>query len=158
MSNAAPRFEACDDLWGVDGSLRDVYVTGTDERDWESFLEFVRDLPHEYSFDAQPARLPSVKELFARRDVAHLLRIPVGNAHVHCHFFIVDELELDLDPREIKDAASHDLVLDFLSGLAERLAKPLLLAPENGPQVPYRTYEPITRRWHVHPPERPTGR
>lgn len=156
MTDGAPHFEASDDLWaidglwGIDGSLRDVYVLGTDERDWELFVELVRGLPHEYSFDGQATSLPSVKELFARRDVAHLLRIPVGNAHAHCHFFVIDELELDLDPREIQDAASHDLVLGFLAGLADLLAKPLLLAPENGPEHPYLIYDPSARLWTVH--------
>lgn len=153
MSDGARQFEASDDLWamdglwGIDGSLRDVYVLGTDERDWESFLELVRGLPHEYSFDGQAAGLPSVKALFARRDVVHLLRIPIGSAQAHCHFFVIDELELDLDPREITEPTTHDLVLAFLAGLAERLAKPLLLSPENGPEHPYLTYDPSAHSW-----------
>jgi hypothetical protein len=118
--------------------------------DWEAFLQFAGRFPCAYSYDGEARTLPTVAQLFTDRSGSHLLSISVGSVAVNCHFFVETEIELDLEPKEIERSSKHDQVLQFIEGLATAVAKPVLLTPENGPNIPYLSYEPTSGAWQVH--------
>ena len=53
---------------------------------------------------------------------------------MHCHFFTTDEIELDLDPREVTSQGQLDAVLDFISNLGAALQRDVVLTEENSPE------------------------
>jgi len=88
-----------------DGSRRDIYGLNTDFALWQRFLDFIRfsGYPYRFSLGGDPASLPEdVKGIFeAWKDRGPLLCIDVGGVTLSCHFFTQQEIEFDLDPREV---------------------------------------------------------
>jgi hypothetical protein len=138
------------DLWERDGSLRDVYVLGTSETDWASLLEVARNHHATYSYGGAKLPLPQPGALFSNRDRSHLLQIDLGGVLINCHFFVPEEIELDIDPRQVVDESCHEMVLAFLEELAQKIRKPLALTLENAPQLQCLSFDPTTNRWTVH--------
>jgi hypothetical protein len=66
------------------------------------------------------------------------------------HFFIFEQLELDISPKEITGPSEHEEVLSFVENLAEALELPADITPENSEQTPFLTYVPRSRTWRIH--------
>lgn len=105
-------------LWECDGSLRDVYLAGVDAKGWLKFMQFASTHSLTYKANGEDAEFPGVDEVFHLRDRSHCLSIWVGRAAVNCHFFLENEIELDLDPREILGPNEHNALLGFIEGAA----------------------------------------
>ncbi|PIL43733.1 hypothetical protein CR105_17005 [Massilia eurypsychrophila] len=73
-----------------------------------------------------------------------------GPVEVCCHFFIAEQLELDISPKEITGAIEHDEVLSFVENLAEALELSADITPENSEHTPFLTYVPQSRTWRMH--------
>ena len=137
-------------LWSQDGSLRDVYFVGTTPAHWKSFLAFVRNSTNQYSFDGEETDLPPIEEIFANREGHHILTVATSGVAINCHFFIPEEIELDIDPREIHGKNEHEAVLGFIASLSHAIGRPALLTPENGIDLPFLSFEPNLHAWTIH--------
>lgn len=137
-------------LWSRDGSLRDVYFVGTTLAHWKSFLTFIRHNTNKYSFDGEALVLPSVEEIFSNREGSHLLSVAVSGVAINCHFFVAEEIELDIDPREVHGRKGHEAVLEFVASLSREIEKPALITPENGVDIPFLSFEPKNHAWTIH--------
>jgi len=135
------------DLWECDGSLRDIYIDKTDMHDWSALLDVARCNPYVYTFDGVPRELPSPQSIFANRDGGHLLTVNIGNASINCHFFIPEEIELDIDPRQVTGLATHELILNFLAELSSKVGKDISITAENSPEAVYRRFSPASASW-----------
>jgi len=131
-----------------DGSLRDLYVFETSESDWDTFLSALRSWPYETSFlvDGEPSRLPqSAGAAFEIRERASpILRVNVSGITVCAHFFTPDELELDIDPREVSDPDRLAALSQFICRLGRILDRPVVLTHENRPEHFISRYLPST--------------
>ena len=118
-----------------DGSLRDVCIPGTTIADWECLLSDMRtwNWPMDCTLDGAACSLPQTAEAaFAlSRDATLVLSTSVAGMLFNCHFFSVDEIELDLDPREVRGQGELDVLLSFMRRLSVVTGKPVLLTPEN---------------------------
>ena len=124
-----------------DGSLRDLYVLRTDVSDWQRFMDYLlaSDLRLNLTVDDESSDLPmdKVDALFAAKERATvLLRIGIGEIRLYCHFFGTDDIELDLDPKEITEANLPTL-LHFMRSVGRRLAKDFVVTGENMPHCPF---------------------
>jgi hypothetical protein len=119
-----------------DGAMRDLFVPGTNEEDWEALLAFLRAgaWPVEYLVDGRrPGPLPGPgRDPFARgpEDPVPLLRVDPGGLDLHCHFRRVSEIEFVLDPRDADGPAWLARLLAFMRDLTTLLRKPVLLGDE----------------------------
>lgn len=78
---------------------------------------------HRFLVDANPTPLPQKTEsIFSMREHQKLLSIWIEEVQLNCHFFVEDEIELDLDPRQISKK-SFDAVLLFLEHVAAILQR-----------------------------------
>jgi len=145
-----PAFGEVTGMWERDGSLRDIYILQTNVEDWRAFLAFAANYSCTYSRDGVVGPMPTPETIFSERQNVQLLSIALGACTANSHFFVESEIELDLDPREIKGSDAHDEALSFIEGLARALGKPALLTPENGVRVPFLSFVPAEGRWHVH--------
>lgn len=122
-----------------DGSLRDIYVRETGRDDWQKVLDALREQWPSLSFtlDGEPAVLPRrVESIFdAQREKAAALCLIVGGAKLICHFFVEDEIEFDLDPREIAGPAQREALVGFMALLGRATGKPVVLTLENAPEA-----------------------
>lgn len=127
-------WEDCREAFKEDGSLRDIYVKGACVADWERLFKFLVDgeFNLNYTRDAEPANLPShAAQILKDRSSAHNLMICIGDLTVNCHFFTEEEIELDLDPHEIRSQIELDLILGFMRDLGTALSKEVILTGEN---------------------------
>ncbi len=138
------------DLWLVDGSLRDIYVLNTVADDWDALLTLAKAHPHEYRRDGVTQSLPGRTYLFQDRDHSHLLSVLAGSVRINCHFFVPEEIELDIDPREITGPEEHLAVLQFIEGLAGATGKDAVVTPENTPDIMLLHYEQARHAWQVY--------
>ena len=86
-----------------------------------------------YRLDGEPAAPPQrVEAIFeAGRTQGVLLCFLVGEATMNCHFFVEDEIEFDLDPREIGGPAQAEALTGFMALLGRATAKTVVLTMEN---------------------------
>ena len=137
-----------------DGSLRDIYVLNASIADWDTFIQTLPGMSYrtEFLIDDEAAILPAVAmALFDRRaDHAPLLRLFAGSVMLHCHFFSDQELEFDLDPREVQGALEFQGVLDFMRNVGGVLDKPVILTPENQPERPMISFDPRGGQFQWH--------
>lgn len=146
-----PDFHDIAELWESDGSLRDVYVQGTEAVHWDRFDQLLKQYECTYSFDGVALPFPGSRSILANRKGPHLLSILPGDPVVICcHFFIPEQLELDISPREVTGPLQHEQILSFIENLAEALQLPVDITPENDEQNPFLTYVPETKSWRIH--------
>lgn len=135
---------AASDFDGGDG-LRDIYIPDTTPADWDKAYRFlIARYPHVFRRDAvdedPPPHVRSI--LDGAQDAATLLALDVHGIQVNCHFFTAEEIELDLDPREVVDERSFQAVTALLLGLGRLLNKRTILTYENSPDAVVLEYVP----------------
>jgi hypothetical protein len=132
-----------------DGSLRDIYVLNTDLHDWEKALAFLKSSGNklEFSTGDTPASVPeNVASIFNHNEIERsLLQIDLGEIILRCHFFSEDEIEFDLDPRNINDGRSFDRLLAFVKSLGETLGKAVIVTPESHQKAAFLKFIPQTK-------------
>lgn len=137
-------------LWQVDGSYRDAYLFHAEPKDWCLLFRLAVSGECRYSANGVAGALPSPECIFANRDVSHLLQVKAGAASINCHFFVPSEIELDIDPKEVTDEATHQAVLTFLESLSSSADKGVTITVENSPESPLLSFDPSSRQWRVH--------
>lgn len=70
--------------------------------------------------------------LFPQNDESEsTLLIEVSGVQVNCHFFDATEIELDLNPADVREPSALDGIFTFMKGLAKSVDKDVRLTPEN---------------------------
>ncbi len=122
-----------------DGSLRDIYVFGTELLHWQQMLDALRSAGYglEYSLDGKPLEVPrDVADVFAIRDDFNcLLSARFADARANCHFFIIEEIEIDIDPCEVTGQQELDALLGLMRCVAQAVRKEVVFTPENCPEI-----------------------
>jgi len=118
-----------------DGSWRDIYVLETSIADWQSALAALRDSAFDlrYSVAGETAPLPpEASAAFPMKGMGdRLLQVKAGGVTLNCHFFLDEQIEFDLDPRQVAGQTDLDAILTFMNVLADACRKPAVLTPEN---------------------------
>ena len=117
-----------------DGSLRDLYVERTDLEHWQALLEFLRERQYSVSYQRGGQNEPvpvAAADVFADREKTHVLSITVDGILLNSHFFSPEEIELDIDPREIHDNSRFATLCHFMCELSKCLRRDILLTHEN---------------------------
>jgi hypothetical protein len=144
-----------DSAW--DGSLRDIYVRQTDIADWQKLLDSLRQskYPIVSSFsggDEIPIPTTIDDSFFDRQDVPRqTIAILVDAIQVNCHFFLKDEIELDIDPRQITNQSDLNSLLEFIQFVGTMTDKTTILTYENMQNAIILEYVPKLGRFVVRP-------
>lgn len=138
-----------------DGALRDIYVEGVSLGDWDRFLTWITTRREAYGFAASGVAAWSREVLGAdrlfspdRENLPGLLFLKVGEFDLHCHFFCVEELELNLDPKDFRSDDSIQALLEFMQSIGNLLRKDVLFCYENYKDAPICTYSWKMRGFH----------
>jgi hypothetical protein len=121
-----------------DGSYRDIYIRNTSISDWNVFLEFIKREQLQLEMYKDGVRIEfdnlSIEEIFnLTKQFAIRLIIYLDTVSIHCNFFTVEEIELDIDPKEVTNNCLYDRVIGFLLKLSNAVNKEVVLTPENCP-------------------------
>jgi hypothetical protein len=137
----------------LDGTLRDIYVLGTSEHDWQALLDYLRVSPYPVEYfleglDSEMASLPEqVSEIFApTRELWPLLYIDREQLGLACPFNGPEEIDFSLDPRDFQTEEQTSSLLDFMRTIGRVVNKPIILTGEHDdPQdTPLFRYDPTT--------------
>jgi hypothetical protein len=129
-----------------DGSLRDIYVVGTTADDWNKFVRHIASGPYraKFTMNGAPRPIPPiVDELFGTAQ--GLLTFWVGTVALACHFFAVEEIELDFIPNGVGERELR-LLLTFIADIGDLTGKVVVLTPENCREEPIFRYSPSTAK------------
>ena len=131
-----------------DGGLRDIYVRAATLADWKAVCGVLKKrLNFEFSIDGDPASFPEdVALVFAMRSTnTPMACVKLGTVRAVFHFFSEEEIECDIDPREVKSQVELDAVLEFLQEIGDAVGKPVLLTPENFQEYEILRYDPSSK-------------
>ncbi|GAA1073684.1 hypothetical protein [Nocardiopsis composta] len=157
-------------LWGevrdlfdpdVMGAPPDLQVTGASAADWQALLDLVEESGWRSRYAEDGTTVPSVpraEEALSRPvDTGPELRVwPADGLQAIFRFCTPEEIDFDVDLRELQGQERLDLFCDFLSAIGRRLGRPVLMGPEGSPGRPVLGYDPGLDRV-VRLPEPPDG-
>lgn len=143
------RWNDLSQFFEVDGSLRDIIVRETSVSDWDKLISLAFQLGEvSYQRDGEEAVLPpSAAVLLDDKEHAHCMKVDLGGPVANAHFFSSDEVELDIDPREIRSQPDLDLVLNFCASIGRKIERDVRITPENAPDVVYLLYSVKQKAW-----------
>jgi len=130
------------------GALRDLLVLETSMDDWQRLIDFIGTQTTKITYAENGKTLPprtSAVDYF-RSEVerpSRSMRFQIAGMDFHCHFFEVDRIEIDIDPRQIVGRLALDSLLDFMFSLGRRLGKDVLLSDEGAISVGYALWEEV---------------
>src|SRR5262245_30449355 len=105
------------DEFAFDGSLRDIYVFGTSIADWQRMLDAFRSTGYTLTYFRadQPTGLPAnAADAFPPpEECDRRLSVRFAGVLANCHFFTVEEIEFDIDPREVKGQQELNALFGF---------------------------------------------
>ncbi|MCY9782847.1 hypothetical protein KIK06_02955 [Nocardiopsis sp. EMB25] len=132
-------WEDVEDLFDAEvmGALPDVGVPDTSARDWQSLLDLVveRGWRHRYSEDSVVTAPPSAEAVLSRLAGSGRpeLRVwPTDDVLAIFRFMSPEEIDFDVDLRELRGQERLDVFCDFLCAIGRRLGKPVLMGSEGG--------------------------
>jgi hypothetical protein len=144
LSNLLLTLADCKEAFEWDGSLRDIYIHDTTLNDWQIFIDLIRHGRYNFSFvtgDNSSSLPDNVQGVFNQQETS-LLSISINGMMANCHFFGIEEIELDIDPREVVSEENFRDLMDFISSLGQALAKQVRITTENLPNRPLFLFEP----------------
>ena len=138
------KWDKCKDAFQTDGSLRDIYVLNTAIMDWVRLFDVCSMYDTTLYCDGDPIPMILDPATVFQRSSKHsyYLKVLVEGVALHCHFFTVEEIEIDVDPKEIKSQPDLDAVLDVMGSIGRRLAKPVILTEEAAQDFVWIAFDP----------------
>lgn len=113
-------------------TLRDIYILDTTPSDWDTVLNALRSSEYglEYLIDSNTEELPNSTSKIFNNDSATTLKVKHDNIHINSHFFSEDEIDFDMDPRDIVAYEQIDDIIDFMKFISNAVNKESILTPE----------------------------
>ncbi|PTT15803.1 hypothetical protein DBR27_03175, partial [Flavobacterium sp. HMWF030] len=132
-------------IFEPDGSLIDIYAQNVKIEDWIILINYLN-----ANHIVKYGPLGENKET-SKIDLDYLIHflndksgelelkivsIIIDDIIINLHFFSIDEIEFDIDPKEIYSFDNYNKILDFMNKVSELLNKPLILTGENQSEFP----------------------
>ena len=114
--------------------LIDAWVFDTTTEDWQKTLDFIssRFQQLRYYVEGEPSKLPALASevLEVRPKRGNSLSINIDGIALHSYFFCREEIDFDINPREVRHAPALQHVFEFFGNLANRLGKDIVITTE----------------------------
>lgn len=133
--------EVLDKVFFNDGSLRDIYVFNVNLTDWQKFFDWIITSTWDIVFyndgNVTENNETDVVHFFQEKENHRILMsIKTKQVLINCHFFSEDEIEVDIDPKEVNSKTEANTVFEFMKNLSKILNKQSILTRENSPEYP----------------------
>ncbi|TVZ51673.1 hypothetical protein [Dokdonia sp. Hel_I_53] len=131
-------------IFEKDGALRDIYVQNTTISDWKKVVDLLNS-DYKLTFGIYEDNLADkidfgyVKKMFADETgelETKSATIDLDGIVVKCYFFLIDQIEFDINPSEIQSELELKKVTDFMKTISAELGKQITLCGENQPEFP----------------------
>ncbi|WP_369273694.1 hypothetical protein AB5J55_30510 [Streptomyces sp. R11] len=132
------------------GALPDVSVAGTSVEDWQALFDLVQSSgwAWEYSEGGVGALPPAVEVLTRPADAETVdLRVwPVPGVLAIFWPMVAEEIDFDVDLRELQGQEGVDVLCRFLTVVGRRLGKPVVMTAEGDYGNPVLGFDPTADR------------
>lgn len=133
------------------GALPDVFVPGASVKDWQVVFDLVRTKGWrwEYWLGGAPRRLPSAADALPRSDgdeTAVLKVWPVPGVQVNFWLLSAEQIDFDVDLRELQGQEGVDVLCGLLRAIGRRLGKPVKMISEGSYGDPVLEFDPSVDR------------
>jgi hypothetical protein len=134
------------------GALPDVFVTGTSVDDWQALFGLVQTCGWrwQYSEGLMELPLPSAAVVLARSSESALaeLRVwPIPGVLAIFRMTSADEIDFDVDLRELQGQAGVDVLCRLLAEIGRALGRPVVMTSEGGSLAhPVLGFDPVLDR------------
>lgn len=127
-------------IFEPDGALRDIYVQNVEIEDWKILINYLN-ANHivKYGLLGENKEINNIDLeylIYYLNDETgelevKIVSIIIDDIIINLHFFSIDEIEFDIDPKEIYSFDNYKKILDFMNKVSKILNKPLILTGEN---------------------------
>ena len=126
-------------IFKSDGLLRDIYVQNTSLNDWGKLMdllnsEFKLKWFSENTIDKNRVYLHLQDETGEVENST--VSIQIENIKINCHFFLIEQIEFNISPHEIKTQSDLEKILSFMTKVSSTLNKQITLTGENEANFP----------------------
>lgn len=126
-------------IFESDGSLRDIYVQDVSWTDWEIVIEL---LNKQYQLTCAGISQIDKKYVFeyltgeSRNKGVSIAEIQLEGIRVHCYFFLMDQIEFDVNPKEINSIQDFEKLEALMIDVSKATEKQVTLTGESNPTFP----------------------
>ena len=126
-------------IFKPDGSLRDIYVQNTSLNDWGNLIDL---LNSEYSLNYFSENKIDKDKVYKYLEdetgevECSTVSIELEKIKINCHFFMIEQIEFDIEPNEIKTQSDFEKILSFMTNVSSTLKKQITLTGENEATFP----------------------
>ena len=126
-------------IFEPDGSLRDIYVQDISLREWEKLIDHLN-ANFNLTYSDQD-RIDKKYVLEYLQDTSgemesKSLTIHLGQIKVNCYFFLSEQIEFDIDPKEVNSINDFEQIEKFMISISDILQEQVTLTEENSPEFP----------------------
>ena len=126
-------------IFEPDGSLIDLYVQDVSLDDWRSVINLVNKKYKVKYADANQIDVDytinylndQTSEIESRSASIYL-----GEIKLNCHFFLPDQIEFDIDPKEVNSIQDFEMIENFMIDISREIDNQITLTGENNPKFP----------------------
>jgi len=126
-------------IFEPNGALRDIYVQEVSLNDWEKLIDLINEkykvnygkinqINKEYVIEYLTDEIGEIEGKSAS--------IFLGEIRLNCHFFLKDQIEFDIDPKEVNSIEDFELIENFMVDVSKSIDNQISLTDENDPKFP----------------------
>jgi hypothetical protein len=126
-------------IFKSDETLRDIYIQDTSLNDWGKLIDL---LNAEYKLKwFSENKIDKNKVYKYLQDETgevenSTVSIQIENIKINCHFFLIEQIEFDIAPNQIKNKLDVEKILFFMTKISSTLKKQITLTGENDANFP----------------------
>jgi hypothetical protein len=126
-------------IFKSDETLRDIYIQDTSLNDWGKLIDL---LNAEYKLKwFSENKIEKNKVYTYLQDEtgeveSSTVSIQIENIKINCHFFLIEQIEFDIAPSEIKTEYDCEIIIAFMKNVSSTLKKQITLTGENDANFP----------------------
>jgi len=127
-------------IFEPDGTLRDIYVENVTIEEWMILIDYLN-LNHFIRYgptgENQLINLIDLEySIQYLNDETGLMEskcasIIIDAIIINLHFFSIDQIEFDIDPKEINSFEDYKKIVNFMNQISQKLEKTVILTGEN---------------------------
>lgn len=128
-------------IFEPDGVLRDIYIQDITLLHWEKLIDFLN-FNYDLKFGENDSNQIDKEYVinYLNDETGEMesktLRINLNGINIHCYFFLPDQIEFDIDPKEINTINDFESIEKFMISISKTLNNQVTLTGENSPEFP----------------------
>jgi len=126
-------------IFKPDGTLRDIYIQEVSLSDWNNLIDLINEkYTVKYKGKKKIAKQEVIEYLMDETGEVEFktVSIELEKIKLNCHFFLEDEIEFDIHPKQINSLEDFEFLEKFMNDVSKSLDNQVTLTYENDSKFP----------------------